>query len=168
MIFLQLVAAFLLYQKEFLFPRLIALSFTEPPDYPGVFLIQKSRAAVKHAARPKFLSYRGGDLVELAADFYVLRAGFLALAAFYALVGARLAVAVDQPAELVLRGRLVAVERQHVHCGERAGNAYVLRAHLRAVVADGARNDRDLRHFRAGLFKRLALLIAQAAETLHV
>ena len=33
-----MVAAILLYQKEFSFPRIIAVSLIEPPDNPGVFI----------------------------------------------------------------------------------------------------------------------------------
>jgi len=41
-----LVAAFLLYQKEFFYPRLIAISFTEHPGQSGGFPYTKTTADI--------------------------------------------------------------------------------------------------------------------------
>ena len=67
MIFLQLVAAFLLYQKEFLFPRFIALSFTEPPDYPGVLLIQSSLREKPEG----FFNYLTKFIIDILSSYIV-------------------------------------------------------------------------------------------------
>ena len=68
----------------------------------------------------------------------------------------------------MLRRRFVAVQRQVVHRGKRAGYADVLRTDLRAIVAGGAGNDRDFRQRRPRLFDGFLLRRRELLEILHI